>query len=253
MKKKIAKKIVKYSFSITKTLLGGIGGTAVKALVAWRAGQANKVIDKALHHSHDDHDHGKYSDKSDKVAREALKIAKITAKAEAARDKKLLKAQKEQQKQALLLARERTQAIKAGRIFNPGAIGRYIMVTKILSPFLIPIVYRTSTQVQNFLNKRRAEAGGIPLLDLGHYSGVGGKLAARIEAARQSLRRIQKTNTANLEVKTFVSANIKKLEDLANAVNTAERLPRGRRINAQTKIDEHLTLIENDILIQLGV
>ena len=103
------------------------------------------------------------------------------------------------------------------------------------------------------IDERRADRLGVPLTQLGQFSGAGGRLSARIAGAERSLKLIAERNPHDDETRRFVSAITDRLAALSAAVPAAENMPGPRRKAAQASIGEQLDGIEADLLARLGV
>jgi hypothetical protein len=116
----------------------------------------------------------------------------------------------------------------------------------------VPVAYRAAISARGVIDERRADRLGVPLTQLGQFSGAGGRLSARIAGAEQSLRLVDERNP-DAETRQFVSAITERLTALAAAVPAAENMPGPRRRAAQASIGEQLDGIEADIMARLGV
>ena len=122
-----------------------------------------------------------------------------------------------------------------------------------LAPVVVPLVYRAAIAARGLLDQRRADRLGVPLSQIGQFSGDGGALSARIAGAEQSLRQVAEKNPKDAETKQFVSAMTERLTDLSAAVTAAENMPTARRRAAHTAIAEQLDGIDADLMARLGV
>jgi hypothetical protein len=122
----------------------------------------------------------------------------------------------------------------------------------LLAPVVVPIAYRAAISARGVIDERRADKLGVPLTQLGQFSGAGGRLSARISGAEQSLRLVDERHN-DAETQQFVSAITERLTALAAAVPAAENMPGPRRRAAQSSISEQLDGIEADIMARLGV
>lgn len=174
-------------------------------------------------------------------------------RAEAKAVKAQLRAQRDSDKAALKVAETNLKAAQEGKLFSPTRVRRTLTVTRLLAPVLVPVVYRAAVSARGALDERRAERLGIPLSQVGQFSGPGGQLSARISGAERSLRAISEKNPKDSETKQFVSAMTERLSDLSAAVTTAENMPGTRRRAAHAAIAEQLDGIEADLMARLGV
>jgi hypothetical protein len=190
--------------------------------------------------------------------------ARLTAKNEARRIKgaqraagKALKAQfKAQQdsdRSALKVAEAELKAVREGRLLSPTRIRRVLTVSRLLAPILTPVIYRAAMATRALIDRRRADQLGIPLAQIGQFSGSGARLSARIAGSEQSLRTVQEKKPKDAETKQFVSAITERLSELSAAVTAAEHMPAARRRAAHSAISSQLDGIEADLMARLGL
>jgi hypothetical protein len=178
---------------------------------------------------------------------------KSAERGEANTVKAQLKAQRDSDKAALKVAETQLKAARDGKLLSPARIRRTMTVSRLLAPVLVPVVYRAVTEVRGMLDERRAERLGVPLSQVGQFSGHGGQLSARIAGAERSLRGVAEKKPKDAETKQFVGAMTERLTDLAAAVTAAESMPATRRRAAHTAITEQLDGIDADLMARLGV
>jgi hypothetical protein len=164
-----------------------------------------------------------------------------------------LKAQRGSDKAALKVAESQLKAAKEGKLLSPTRIRRVLTVSRILAPVVVPLGYRAAIAARGVLDQRRADRLGVPLTQLGQFSGHGGALSARISGAEQTLRQVSNKNPKDAETKQFVSAVTGKLTDLSAAVTAAEHMPTSRRRAAHAAITSQLDGIDADLMARLGV
>ncbi|MHC9294642.1 DUF6474 family protein [Mycobacterium sp. LTG2003] len=190
--------------------------------------------------------------------------ARLTAKNEARRMKAglkaerkalqaQLKAQRDSDRNALKIAEAELKAAREGKLLSPARIRRMLTVTRLLAPVLVPVVYRVAIAARGAMDERRADQLGVPLSQLGQFSGHGAQLSARIAGAEQSLRLVAEKNPKDAETKQFVSAISDRLKDLAAAVTAAEHMPSARRRGAHAAIATQLDGIDADVMARLGL
>ena len=107
--------------------------------------------------------------------------------------------------------------------------------------------------LRGLIDQRRADQLGVPLAQIGQFSGHGARLSARIAGAEQSLRSVQDNKPKDAETKQFVAAISERLTDLAAAVTAAENMPGARRRAAHTAISRQLDEIDADLMARLGL
>jgi hypothetical protein len=185
-------------------------------------------------------------------AKNERKRIKASARAEERTAKTQLKAQKDIDRTALKVAETKLRTAREGKLLAPGRIRRTLTASRLLAPVVVPIAYRAAVSARGVIDERRADKLGVPLTQLGQFSGAGGRLSARISGAEQSLRLVDERHDDS-ETQQFVSAITERLTALAAAVPAAENMPGPRRRAAQSSISEQLDGIEADIMARLGV
>ena len=190
--------------------------------------------------------------------------AKLAAKNEARRikgdlrsaDKELkaqVKSQRDSDRAALKVAEAELKAAREGKLLSPTRIRRILTVSRLLAPILTPLIYRAAIAGRALIDQRRADQLGIPLAQIGQFSGHGAQLSARIAGAEKSLRMVQDNKPKDAETKQFVSAINERLADLSVAVTAAENMPAARRRAAHAAISSQLDGIEADLMARLGL
>ena len=117
----------------------------------------------------------------------------------------------------------------------------------------MPLAYRAATAARGFLDERKADKLGVPLSQVGQFSGQGGQLSARIAGAEQSVRAVAEKHPADAETDQFVAAITQRLTDLSAAVTAAEHMPAARRRAAHAAIEGQLDGVDADLMARLGV
>jgi hypothetical protein len=190
--------------------------------------------------------------------------AKLAAKNEARRIKNAqraegkalkahLKAQRDSDRAALKVAETHLKAAREGKLLSPTRIRRVLTVSRLLAPILTPVIYRAAMAARGLIDQRRADQLGIPLAQIGQFSGHGARLSARIAGSEKSLRMVQEKKPKDAETKRFVSAVSERLVDLSAAVTTAENMPAAQRRAAHAAISSQLDGIEADLMARLGL
>lgn len=164
-----------------------------------------------------------------------------------------MKTQREADRTTIKLAQTELRTAREGRLLSPARVRRGLTVSRLLAPVLVPVVYRAATSARGALDELRADRLGVPLTEIGQFSGQGGRLSARISAADQSLRQISAARPKDGETKQFVSATTERLTALSAAVTASEAMPGPRRRAAHTSIGQQLDGIEADLMARLGV
>jgi hypothetical protein len=190
--------------------------------------------------------------------------ARLTAKNEARRikgdrraaDKALkaqIKSQRDSDRTALKVAEAKLKTAREGKLLSPTRIRRLLTVSRLLAPILTPLIYRAAIAARALIDQRRADRLGIPLAQIGQFSGQGAELSARIAGSEKSLRMVQEKKPKDAETKQFVAAIRERLTDLSAAVTAAESMPAARRRTAHGAISSQLDGIEADLMARLGL
>jgi hypothetical protein len=187
------------------------------------------------------------------AAKNEARRIKTQHKAETKALKAQLKAQRDSDRAALKVAETQLKAAREGKLFSPTRIRRVLTVTRLLAPIAVPLFYRAAIAARGFLDERRADRLGVPLSQLGQFSGHGAALSARIAGAEQSLRLVAEKKPKDAETKQFVAAITERLRDLSAAVAAAENMPTSRRRAAHAAIAQQLDGIDADLMARLGV
>lgn len=164
-----------------------------------------------------------------------------------------LKAQRDSDRAALKVAETQLRAVREGKLLSPTRIRRGLTIARMLAPVVVPIAYRAAIAARGFVDERRADRLGVPLSQIGQFSGSGGALSSRIAGAEQTLAKVADKKPKDAETKQFVSAVTDRLRDLAAAVTAAENMPTARRKAAHAAITEQLDGIDADLMARLGV
>ena len=181
------------------------------------------------------------------------KRIKATERVENKAVKAQLQAQRDADRSAVKVAEAQLRTAREGKLLAPSRIRRPLTASRLLAPVVVPVAYRAAIGARGLIDERRADRLGVPLTQLGQFSGAGGRLSARISGAEQSLALVAQRNPDDAENRRFVAAITDRLAALAAAVPAAENMPGPRRRAAQTSIGEQLDGIEADIMSRLGV
>ncbi|RFD27178.1 hypothetical protein MUBE_00665 [Mycobacterium uberis] len=164
-----------------------------------------------------------------------------------------LKAQRDSDRVALKIAETKLKTAKEGKLLSPTRISRVLTVTRLLAPVLTPLIYRAAIAARALIDQRWADKLGVPLAQIGQFSGPGARLSARIAGSEQSLLVVQQKKPKDAETEQFVSAITERLTDLSVAVTAAETMPAARRRAAHSAISSQLDGIEADLMARLGL
>jgi hypothetical protein len=186
-------------------------------------------------------------------AKTAVRRIKSAERAEVKALKAQVRAQRDSDRTALKVANAQLKAAREGKLLSVSRVRRSLTVARLLAPILVPIVYRAATAARGLIDERRAGKLGIPLSQVGQFSGHGGALSARIAGAERSLRAVAEKNPKDNETKQFVAAITARLTDLAAAVTASETMPASRRRSAHIAISDQLDGIDADLMARLGV
>jgi hypothetical protein len=187
------------------------------------------------------------------AARNDARRIKADGKRQSAAIKAGLKSQRDSDKAAIKVAEAQLKAAREGKLLSVSRIRRTLTVSRLLAPVVVPIVYRAAIGARGIIDQRKADRLGVPLSQLGQFSGVGGGLSARISRAEQSLRQVAEAKPKDAETKQFVAAINDRLKELAAAVNTAEGMAPAPRKAAHARISEQLDGVDADLMARLGV
>ena len=187
------------------------------------------------------------------AAKNEVRRVKSAQRAESKALRAQIKAQRDSDRNALKVAEAELKAAREGKILSPTRIRRVLTVSRLLAPILTPVIYRAAIAARAMIDQRRADQLGIPLAQIGQFSGHGAQLSARIAGAEKSLRTVQDKKPKDAETKQFVSAIAERLADLAAAVTAAENMPAARRRAAHAAISSQLDGIEADLMARLGL
>ncbi|MEY8013670.1 DUF6474 family protein [Mycobacterium servetii] len=164
-----------------------------------------------------------------------------------------IKAQRDSDRTALKVAETELKAAREGKLLSPTRIRRALTVSRLLAPVLTPVLYRAAVAARAVIDQRRADQLGIPLAQIGQFSGRGAQLSARVAGSEKSLRLLQEKKPKDAETKQFVAAMTERLTDLSAAVLAAENMPAARRRAAHAAISSQLDGIEADVMARLGL
>lgn len=187
------------------------------------------------------------------AAKNEVRRVKSAQRAEGKALRAQIKAQRDRDRNALKVAEAELKAAREGKIFSPTRIRRVLTVSRLLAPILTPLIYRAAIAARALIDQRRADQLGIPLAQIGQFSGHGAQLSARIAGSEKSLRMVQDKKPKDAETKQFVSAIAERLTDLSAAVTAAENMPAARRRAAHAAISTQLDGIEADLMARLGL
>ncbi|UYP19128.1 DUF6474 family protein [Rhodococcus sp. Z13] len=187
-----------------------------------------------------------------RAARAQEKLNKKLAKSQVKLDKELARSQAKVEKEQIATLKAQKKAAE-NQGLTAAKVRRYLGVARLLAPVIVPIVYQAVTALRGQLDARRAHQLGVPVEELGSFTGHGARLSARIAGAEQSLAKVESRDPKDPETQKFAAAIRERLSDLTTAVQTAEQMPAARRKTAHAAISSELDGIEADLLARLGV
>lgn len=189
------------------------------------------------------------------AAKGEAKRFKATQRADARVLRSQLKSDRNRDRTTLKAAESQLKAARDGRLLSPARIRRTLVVSRMLAPVVVPVVYRAAIAVRGLIDEQRAGRLGVPLARIGEFSGTGGtaRLSARIAGAEKTLRQVQDRKPKDAETKQFVAVITDRLRDLATAVTAIETMPGDRRRVGYASISEQLDGIDADLLARLGL
>jgi hypothetical protein len=186
-------------------------------------------------------------------AKNEVRRFKAAQRAETKALREQLKARRNSDQTALKVAETKLKAVREGKLLSPTRIRRLLTVSRLLAPIVVPVAYRVAIAARGLIDQRRADQLGVPLAQIGQFSGHGGRLSARIAGGEQSLRAVQEKKPRDAETQKFVTAISERLADLAAAVTAAENMPGARRRGAHAAISRQLDEIDADLMARLGL
>lgn len=181
-----------------------------------------------------------------KVKTEAKNKAKLDLKREkliAQQEINLLKAEKTglkaRRKHELKMSKQLLAEKKAGK-FNKNNVKRWTGTARMLTPLLLPLVYRLSTEVRDQLVQGRARRAGVTPEQLSKYAGHGASLKARIQGVRDTAAKSHLPQGFVLDVK-------ERLDELDTAVDNSEYMTPQQRQRAHQSIERDLQQVSEQI------
>lgn len=181
-----------------------------------------------------------------KVKTEAANKAKLDLKREkllVQQEKNLLKAEqkglKSRNKHERKLAKTMLEQQKAGK-FNKDTVKRWTGTARLLTPILIPVIYRLSTEAREQVINTRARRAGVSAEQLSQYAGHGAPLKARIQGVRRTAQ------DSGLP-RGFIRDVEERLNELDAAVDNSEYMAAKQRSRAHQTIDRDLNQVSDQI------
>ena len=145
------------------------------------------------------------------AAKNEARRIKADHRAETKALKAQLRSQRDSDRAAVKVAETQLKAAKEGKLLSPTRIRRVLTVSRLLAPIVVPLVYRAAIAARGFVDERRADRLGVPLSQIGQFSGHGAQLSARIAGAEHSLALVAEKKPKDAETKQFVAAITERL------------------------------------------
>ena len=142
-----------------------------------------------------------------------------------------------------------------GRI-TPSNAKKVIGIAKVAGPVLAPFALKAARSARARLDRSRARKLGVPVEELGRYTGRGAALHARIAGDAKALRELREQAPdaeSELVAERYAEQTARRLDQLTSAVRAAERMPAQRRRSTHRAVDDDLGRIESDLLNRFGV
>lgn len=161
-----------------------------------------------------------------------------------------------ERKAQVQIAEANARVAAEGRLLSVAKAKRYLAVSRVLAPVLVPIVYRGAVVARERYTELQADRYGVPPEKVAQFSAAGARLSGRIAAAEQNVAQVSAHGagrSADKETAAFVTAMTDRLSDLGTAVAATERMPAARRRAAHAALSRELDAIDADLLARLGV
>ncbi|MFC7342488.1 DUF6474 family protein [Saccharopolyspora griseoalba] len=142
-----------------------------------------------------------------------------------------------------------------GRI-TPSNAKKVIGIAKVAGPVLAPFALKAARSARERLDRSRARKLGVPVEELGRYTGRGAALHARIAGDTNALRELREQapdTEAEVVAERYAEQTAQRLDQLTSAVRAAERMPAQRRRSTHRAVDQELGRIETELLDRFGV
>ncbi|OLT40584.1 hypothetical protein BJF85_05255 [Saccharomonospora sp. CUA-673] len=127
------------------------------------------------------------------------------------------------------------------------------VVIPAVGPALIPLAVSAASAVRDAYDRYQARKIGVPVDQLGEYSGHGGALLARIAGAAEGLAELRRTPQVTKDDVSFADHAQGTLEQLTASIRAAEHMPSTRRKAAHKAVSSELDNLESELLRRLGV
>ncbi|RJQ74952.1 hypothetical protein D5S17_21635 [Pseudonocardiaceae bacterium YIM PH 21723] len=128
---------------------------------------------------------------------------------------------------------------------TPSMARNIIAVVKVAGPVLLPFAIKAAASAREAYEKNRARRLGVPLAEIGQYSGRGGALHARLNNVVTALDDLPANHAA------FASEAGDTARRLTAAVRAAEHMPTSRRRSVHKAVSTELDSIETGLAERL--
>lgn len=152
-------------------------------------------------------------------------------------ERKGLKAKRKHER---VMADNRIAELKAGR-FNAKTVQRWMGAARLLTPLLLPLIYRGITAGQSRVTEARARKFGVSAEELASFVGHGAPLKARIAGIRKTVE-----NNSALP-SGFVKDVTARLDELDAATDNAEYMTAQQRRRAHAGVSHDIDQLTGQI------
>ncbi|MFD0921797.1 DUF6474 family protein [Saccharopolyspora rosea] len=157
-------------------------------------------------------------------------------------------------------AKKRAKAERKGELgrLTPGNAKKVVGIAKIVGPAVAPFVVRAVTAARAAYDRYRARRLGVPVDEVGSFTGRGAALHARIAGDAEALRDLRtrvagRSDEESLAVEQYAERTAARLAELTSVVRAAERMPAARRRAAHRAVHDELGGVEQNLLRRFGV
>lgn len=137
-----------------------------------------------------------------------------------------------------------------GSHLTPKGAKRVLGVARVVGPAVTPYAMRAAWAVREGFDRMRARRLGVPVDDIGSFTGKGAALHARIAGDRTALSELPEPDEATSR---FAEEAERRLDQLSTAVRAAERMPASRRRATHRSVGGELDELEQRLLLHLRV
>lgn len=150
----------------------------------------------------------------------------------------------------------KTKATSEGPVTKKDA-KRLLGVARVVAPAVAPYAMRAATAAREGYDRMRAHRLGVPIDELGSFSGKGAALHARIAGDLNALSdlpsRVAYNEDEGVAAQRFAEDAQHRLGQLTTAVRAAERMPVSRRRATHRAVTAELDRLEDALLHHLHV